>query len=1056
LPNDSFNFSDNKLELLDLLLADEGLAETAVIPTIPPRQQTGQPLPLSFAQQRLWFLDTLSPGSALFNSPLLLRLTGQLNETVLAQACQALVQRHEGLRTTFTAVSGTPQQIVHDEWPVTLEKMTVSADELDTLLQMLVQRPFDLQNGPLLRFHLLQQGESEHLLLIVFHHIVIDGWSVDIVLDELVEFYSAFCRNQSPNLPALPIQYADYALWQRDWLQGDALQTQLNYWQNQLSGELPLLKLPTDWPRPAVKTHGGAFESIQLSRQFSAQLLALCQQTGSTPFMLLLAAFQALLHRYTAQEDILVGTPIANRQHAELEGLVGFFVNTLVLRSQVDGWQTFRQLLAQVRHTATDAYEHQDVPFEKLVELLQPERNLSYDPLFQVMFAYQEQGMRERPLPHLTITPIELENGMAQFDLTLSVRRESEQFQCTFNFNTALFSLETIQRMLGHWQTLLHGLVTQPDLPLGQLNMLTPAEKQQLLVEWNDTAVSLPSPQFFHEHIAQWANKTPAATALIYGQQQMNYATLNAKANQLAHALQARGVGPDSKVGIFMNRSFEMVIAVLAVFKAGGAYVPLDPAYPADRLHYMMEDAGLTLVLTSAALLETLPAGVDTAVCLDKDWADQIGHFPTAKPTTNLTLDNLAYIIYTSGSTGRPKGVGVTHRGLVNFGLALGRQCEISSQSRLLQFASFSFDASAADFLIALLNGAALVLADKEDLLMGPNFVQLMQRQQVSFVTLPPSALALLNPEDFPALRAIISAGEACSAEVVAKWSKSKRFVNGYGPTEGTVGAVTAVLTPDDPTPAIGKPLPNTQIYLLNPQLQPAPLGVAGEIHIAGLGLARGYLNQPDLTAEKFIPNPFSQNGTGRMYKTGDLGRYLPDGRIEFLGRIDHQVKIRGFRVELGEVEAALRQHTAVQDVLVVAHENSAGPQLVAYVVGHAADLGDLRPFLNQTLPAYMVPAAFVPLERFPQTPNGKIDRKALPPPESGSLAADDAFVAPQDALETQLTQIWQEVLKQPAISTDANYFEMGGHSLQAVTLFAAIEKRLQVRLPVSLLFEAP
>ncbi len=1052
----AFSFSGDKLELLDLLLADEGLAETAVAPTIPPRLQTGEPLPLSFAQQRLWFLEALTPGSSLFNTPLALRLTGQFDEAALAQACQALVQRHESLRTTFTAVSGTPQQLIHDDWPVTLDKISASVDALDAVLQTAVQKPFDLEAGPLLRFHLLRLGPTEHILLLVFHHIVFDGWSAGIVVDELVALYEAISHMRQPDLPELPIQYADYALWQRDWLTGETLQAQLDYWQNQLAGELPLLQLPTDKPRPAVKTHRGAFASVLLTPELTSQVMTLCQQTGSTPFMLLLAAFKVLLHRYTAQEDILVGTPIANRQQAELEGLVGFFVNTLVLRSQVDGWQTFRQLLSQVRDTATSAYDHPDVPFEKLVELLQPERDLRYDPLFQVMFTYQEASVAKRPLPTLTISPIDLDNGMAQFDLTLSISREADQFRCSLNYNTDLFTPETIQRMLAHWQTLLTGLLEQPDSPIGQLNMLTPAEKQQLLVDWNETAVALPEIAFAHELFAHRAEQAPKATALIYGQRQMSYAMLNAKANQLAHALQARDIGPESKVGIFVNRSFEMVIAVLAVWKAGGAYVPLDPAYPADRLRYMIDDADLALVLTTSALYEKLPAAVATAVCLDQEWDDQIGSQPTSNPISQVTLNNLAYVIYTSGSTGRPKGVGVTHRGLVNFGLAMAQRCEISEQSRILQFASFSFDASVADFLQALLNGAALVLADKDDLLMGPDFVQLMQQQKVSVVTLPPSALALLHPADFPALRTVISAGEACSAEIVAKWAVGRHFVNGYGPTEGTVGALTAVLTTNNPTPVVGQPLSNTQIYLLNPQLQPVPLGVAGEIHIAGRGLARGYLNRPALTAEKFIPNPFAQNGGERLYKTGDLGRYLPDGRIEFLGRLDHQVKIRGFRIELGEVEAALRQHTAVQDALVLAHENGSGVQLAAYVVGDAAGLGDLRPFLNQSLPAYMVPAAFVVLEKFPQTPNGKIDRKALPAPDGHLPTTDETFVAPQDALESQLVHIWQDVLKLPSISTDANYFEMGGHSLQAVTLFAAIEKQLKVRLPVSLLFAAP
>lgn len=1056
--NPSFKLSADKLELLDLLLADEGLIEAPAALTISPRPHGSEhPIPLSFAQQRLWFLEALVPDSGLYNTPMVLQFNGRLDEAVLTQACQALVQRHESLRTTFTAVSGIPQQVIHPTWPVTLDRRTAPADGLEAALQTAVQLPFDLEKGPLLRFHLFQVTHTEHFLLLVFHHIVFDGWSSTMILDDLVAFYDAFCHNREPQLPELPIQYADYTVWQREWLTGETLQNQLDYWQNQLGGELPFLQLPTDKPRPAVKTHEGNYAYVELPARLSDQVIALSKQTGTTPFMVMLAAFKVLLHHYTAQEDILVGTPIANRQHTELERLVGFFVNTLVMRSQVDGRQSFRQLLAQVRQTATAAYDHQDVPFEKLVEILQPERNLSYDPLFQVMFTYQEGDSLERSLDDLKINLLHMDNGRAQFDLTLTVSRKQGRFLCSFNYNTDLFSHESICRKLDHWQTLLQGIVTNPDQPLGQLCLLTPAEKQQILVDWNDTSVPLPSPHFAHELFAEWVAKTPNAPALIYGQQQWHYRELNNRANQLAHFLQAHGIGPESKVGIFIDRSPEMVLAVLAVFKAGGAYVPLDPAYPAHRLSYMLDDANMALVLTTGKMGDRLPETAVPTLAIDLVWDEQVAQQPLHNPVSGVTLENLAYVIYTSGSTGRPKGVGVTHRGLANFGQAMAERCGVAAHSRVLQFASFSFDASTADFVIALQSGAALVLADKEALMVGPSLVQLLQEQAVTCVTLPPSVLALLNPEDFPALETIISAGEACSAEIVAKWAPGRRFVNAYGPTEATIGVTTAVLTTADPRPVIGQPLPNTQLFVLNQQLQPVPVGVAGEIHIGGRGLARGYLNRPDLTADKFIPNPFAKSGAERLYKTGDLGRYLADGRIEYLGRIDHQVKVRGFRIELGEVEAALRQHSAVQDALVLAQEHANGPRLVAYLVGKAAEMEDLRPFLSQSLPGYMVPSAFVPLERFPQTPNGKIDRKALPAPDGSFAAVPEAtYEPPQDPVESQLAQIWQAVLQQPAISVTANYFDIGGHSLQAVTLFAAIETELGLRLPVSLLFQAP
>ncbi|MCP4419681.1 MAG: amino acid adenylation domain-containing protein, partial [Chloroflexi bacterium] len=1051
-----FNFSGTKLELLDLLLADEGLTDTAV-PTIVSRPQTNSPVPLSFAQQRLWFLSKLTPDSPLFNTPLVIQLSGMLNKEAVKKACQALVQRHESLRTTFTAVSDVPQQFIHENWPIVLHQTEIAAAESETVLQTAIWQPFDLEKGPLLRFHLFQISQTEHILLLVFHHIVFDGWSAGIIWDEFASFYEAFAQNKMPQLAEMPIQYADFASWQRDWLVGDRLQTQLDYWQMQLAGDLPILQLPSDNVRPTVKTHHGALETAVLSTEIMPKIETLSQQTGITSFMLLLATFKVLLFRYTSQKDILVGTPIANRQQTELEGLVGFFVNTLVMRSQLDGQQTFRQLLSQIRETATSAYDHQDIPFEKLVELLQPKRNLSFDPLFQVMFAYQDEDLEERSFDDLSMTHIDIGNGIAQFDMTLFVSNTKEQFSAAINYNTDLFTPEAMGRMLVHWQMLLDGLIAHPDMPIGQISLLAPSEHQKIVVEWNQTTTKLPSIQLAHELIAQQAVQTPDAPALVFAEQQMSYAELNGRSNQLAHALQAKGIGPEEKVGVFINRSFEMVIAVLAVFKAGGAYVPLDPTYPAERLVYMMADADLSIILTSELLLSELPTHVATVLCLDQDWQTQVAHQPKTNPISEITVSNLAYIIYTSGSTGRPKGVAVTHRGVVNMGQGLGEAYAVTSKSRLLQFASFSFDASVAEIIFALQNGATLVLANKDDLLMGPSFVQLMQHQRVTVATLPPSALALLSPDDFPLLETVASVGEACSAEIVTRWAQGRHFVNGYGPTEGTVGAITAALTPNDPRPVIGRPLPNYQVYLLNDQLQPVPVGVAGEIHIAGIGLARGYLNRPDLTAEKFISNPFANNNGERMYKTGDLGRYLPDGRIEFLGRVDHQVKIRGFRIELGEIEAVLRQHTAVQDVLVLAKDNDGDAQLVAYLLGDAAEIGNLRPFLSKLLPDYLIPAAFVTLESFPLTPNGKIDRKALPA-ANGHLQSvmDGAFIAPQDALEFQLSRIWQETLNLPAISTDVNYFEIGGHSLQAVTLFAAIEKKMKVRLPVALLFQAP
>ena len=1066
-----FNLSADKLELLDLLLADEGLADVPSTPAIVPRSETNDPLPLSFAQERLWFVETLTPGSSLFNTSLPLQLKGQLNEVALQQACQALAERHESLRTTFTAVSGLPQQIVHSVWPVLLDCVDLSGipqEAIEGKLRTAVQQPFDLEKGPLFRTHLFRLGATEHILLLVFHHIVFDGWSAGIILKELVALYEALSQQRQPDLPARAVQYADYALWQREWLTGENLQSQLDYWLTQLGGELPLLQLPTDKARPKLTKHPGATQSVTLSAALTKQLRALCQQTGATSFMLLLAAFKVLLHRYTNQEDILVGTPIANRQQAELEEMVGFFVNTLVLRSQLNGQMPFRQLLAQVRTTATEAYDHQDVPFAKLVEVLQPERHLSHNPLFEVMFAYRDSDVVERPLPDLDITVLDLDNGMAQFDLTFSVDSSSEQFHCSLNYNEDLFLPETISRLLAYWQVLLAGLVADPDSPIGLLPLLTPDQIQQTTVAWNDTAVSLPAIPFFHEQVAEWAEQTPQAPALVYGQQTISYAALNARANQLAHALQARGIGPESKVGIFAERSPLIVEALLAVFKAGGAYVPLDPTYPPDRLSYMAEDAALALILTTENLLDQLPGKQVPTLCLDKEWNKEISQQPEDAPTNNLSLQNLAYIIYTSGSTGKPKGAMITHGGLTNY-LHWAKQAYPVAAGGALVHSSIGFDLTITSLYLPLLVGQPVhLLPEGESTTLLSE--ALTEQGGWGLVKITPAHLLLLN-QTIPvekaaaATRSFVIGGEQLTAEQLAFWRQNApntRLFNEYGPTETVVGCAIYEVRPEDSFAGavpIGCPIANTQLYVLNEWMQPVPIGGAGELYIGGFGVARGYLKRPSLTAEKFVPDPFSRVSGARLYRTGDLARLRPDGNLEFLGRVDHQVKIRGYRIELGEIEVVLGQHENVRETAVLVQEAAGGPRLVAYIVPEqdpGPSTAALRHFLAQTLPDYMVPALFVSLETMPLTVNGKVDRNALPEPDSAAAAEPDAFVAPQDGLESQLAQLWQDVLQLPTISVDANYFEIGGHSLQAVALFAAIEKRLKVRLPVSLLFEAP
>lgn len=1083
-PDNRFNLSEEKLELLDLLLADEGIAETAPTFAIPPRPKTRDPLPLSFGQQRLWFLETMTPGSSAYNSSLPLRLTGQLNEQVLARACQALVQRHESLRTTFTAVSGTPQQMIHDQWSVKLETIDLSDAEDEVVaatLQTAVQNPFDLENGPLVRFHLFRLNDQVHIFLLVFHHIVFDGWSAGIVLDELATCYDAYGRDQEPELPDMPIQYADFAIWQRDWLTGNTLQDQLDYWQTQLAGELPILQLPTDKPRPAVKTYRGATESLWLSPQLTAEIHALCQQTSTTPFMVLLAAFNVLLYRYTGQKDILVGTPIANRQQLELAGLVGFFVNTLVLRNQLHGQQSFHQLLAQVRDTATTAYEHQDVPFDKLVELLRPERNLSYDLLFQVMFTYQDGVVAERPLPNLVVTPINLKSSTVQFDLELDVTETADGLKATFHYNIDLFETATIKRLATHFRTLLQAVIAEPAQPIGTVSLLTQAERQQLLVDWNNTDTPYHQAQTVVDRFALQVAQSPQAIAVSTmldthssRNTQLTYDQLNRRANQLAHTLRTLDARPNTTVAVCLERSPEMIVALFGILKAGAAYVPIDPDYPQERIDFILKDTQTAVLLTQASLKPRLPRSNVQMLCLDSDWAT-IAQADETDPLLLATPNYTAYIIYTSGSTGQPKGVLISHRSLLNYVTEGVSHLDLQPEDVVLQFASISFDTAVEEIFPPLLHGARLLLRNDEMLTTTAVFWQMCAANGVTVLDLPTAFWHLLcsqlrnDVQYIPAsLRFLFTGGEKASPEHIQTWLAYApahiRLVNGYGPTEATVVATTCNLTGLDASPEvskaiIGRPIPNTRVYLLNNFLQPVPIGVWGELYIAGVGLAQGYLNRPRLTAVSFIPDLFSQQPGARLYKTGDVARYLANGYIEYQGRLDHQVKIRGFRIEPGEIELALVQHPLVQEVIVIVREDQPGQKQIAayYTSTDPLTRSQLRQFLEKKVPIYMIPTLWVWLDSFPLTTNGKIDRKALPLPDGKpNLTLGDTFLAPQNALESQLAQIWQEILNLPAIGTNANYFEIGGHSLQAVTLFAAIEKRLKVRLPVSLLFEAP
>ena len=1023
------------------------------------------PLPLSFSQQRLWFLDQLSPGNLFYNIPEALELEGELNLDALQFSLNALVDRHESLRTMFTTQDGMPRQIILPEWemevPVldlsemgVVDREAIAAQEVEKE----TRTPFDLTTGPLVRLRLLKMAPDRHIALLNMHHIVADGWSMGIFVQELAAFYEARCRGEIYLPEALPLQYADYAVWQRNWLKEDVLKKQLDYWHTKLGDKPLVLDLPTDHPRPAMMSQAGSLERFTMPQGLYERLNAFCKKHNVTLFMVLLAAYQTMLYRYTGQEQISVGTAIANRNRTDIEGLIGFFVNTLVLKEDLTDDLTFKTLLQKVRETCLGAFAHQDLPFELLVEEMQPERNLSHTPLFQAAFSMQTGGGEPISFSGLTWRPLSTFSGTAKFDITLGITDDPQQFNGYFEYSTDLFEAETIQRMAGHFLTLLEGLLDAPETEISRLPLLTVDETKRMLTDWN-AAMRMPvETHCAHELFAAQAAAHPERTALRFMGQSLRYGELDSRANQLAHYLVKAGVKPESLVGISTERSLEMVIGILGVMKAGGAYLPLDPTYPADRIQFMLEDSQVAIVLTQEKLLKRFEAYRGRLIPLDAAWPE-IAAERDLCPQNGVQPDNLAYVIYTSGSTGRPKGTLLAHRGLCNLTQAQQKAFDINENSRVLQFAPLSFDASVWETFMALANGGTLVLAPQEVLASGVDLVKLLQDEQVTNVTLPPSVLKVLPPADLPHLRTVISAGEACNEELVKQWAPGRDFFNAYGPTETTVCASFYLCSEeDDGPPPIGKPIANAALYVLDRNMQPVPVGVPGELHVGGVSLARGYLNRPEMTATRFVKDPFGNDPAGRLYKTGDLVRYRPNGDIDFLGRIDHQVKVHGFRIELGEVEEALRRHDALQDMVVVARDDpSGGNRLVAFLVSTVEEpptVGQLRSFLLETLPDYMIPSVFVYLDGLPLTPNGKVDRKALPEVSGERPELAREYVAPRNELEVQLAEMAGGLLGLDQVGVEDNFFELGGHSLLAAQFVSRIREILGVEVPLRILFE--
>ncbi|NEU76690.1 non-ribosomal peptide synthetase [Hassallia byssoidea VB512170] len=937
----------HKAEIIQFLKAANRTTNYTSTP-LKPILRSGN-LPLSFAQQRLWFLDQLTPNNPFYNVPAALHLKGSLNSIALEQTFNEIVQRHEALRTSFVMVQGQPVQRINPTLKISLPiidlrqlpqaEREIQARQLTT---QEAQRPFNLSTDSLLRVTLLQLDETEHILLLNMHHIVSDGWSIGVLIGEIAALYTAFSSGQPSFLPKLAIQYADFAQWQRELLQGEVLETQLAYWQKQLNG-ISMLNLPTD-TRPAVQTYQGARQLLQLPKSLSEALETLSQQEEVTLFMTLLAAFKILLYRYTQQEDIAVGSAIANRNRSEIEPLIGFFVNSLVLRTDLSGNPTFRELLSRVKEVALGAYAHQDLPFEKLVEELHPERDLNQNPLFQVVFALQNAPMSALELPNLILSPLEFDTQTTRFDLEFHLWEREPNNQLWVDsskgisgfviYRTDLFDEATITRMLGHFQILLEGIVANPEERIANLPLLSQIEQHQLLIEWNNTQVDYPPDRCIHQLFGNRAEQTPDSTALVFGDKQLSYKELNLRSNQLAHYLKKLGVQAEVLVGLCVERSFDMIIGMLGILKAGGAYVPLDPTYPHERCNLMFEDAQVPILLTHERWIEKLENHNSHVICLDKDWEIIAEEIEDNLPS-QVTVGNLAYVIYTSGSTGKPKGVQIEHRGLLNLVFWHQKAFAVSHLDRVTQIAGVAFDACVWEILPYLSAGASIYFVDDEIRLNPEHLRDWLISKAITICFLPTPLAEKVLRLDFPnnaALRILLTGGDKLHQYPLA--DHIFQVVNNYGPTENTVVTTSGnVKNKDNITPTIGRPIDNTQVYILDKHLQLVPIGVPGELYISGDGLARGYLNLSDLTVEKFISHPFNHESKARLYKTGDLVRYQLDGKIEFLNREDEQVKIRGYRIELGEIEAVLSQHAAVQQTVVMTSEDAGEKRLVAYVV---------------------------------------------------------------------------------------------------------------------------
>ncbi|HEV2705718.1 MAG TPA: amino acid adenylation domain-containing protein [Pyrinomonadaceae bacterium] len=1034
--------------------------------------------PLSFAQQRLWFFQQMYPESAAYNMPLATWLRGRLHVEHLDAALNEIIRRHEVLRTGIDLIDGEPAQLISPSLTVSMPVLDLSElpsaereAEARRLAAEEIGRAFDLSSAPLLRVKLLRLSAEEHVLVLVLHHIICDGWSINVLFHELSTLYAAYTAGESSPLAELPVQYADYAVWQREWLQGEVLDEQLDYWRGQLDGAPAVCALPTDRPRPQVRSLKGSFVSFDFPPGLASKLRQLCQREGVTLFMLLLAAFQLLLSRYSGQRDVVVGTPIAGRNRQELEGLIGFFVNTLILRTDLSGAPSFRELLCRVREVCLGAYAHAELPLEKLVEELQPERSLSHSPLFQVMFALQNTPDNEvQQMSGLEVSPVEPEVTTAAFDLTLNIEEVEENIYGRLRYNTDLFDAETIRRIAGHYVLVLKAAADNLEQSIMEVPLLTSTERRRILYQWNETKRAFPRDTYVHELFEREAARAPERIALVFDQQQLSYGELNRQANRLAHHLRRLGIGADRPVAICLKRSTEMIVGILGVLKAGGAYAPLDPSAPSERLNFMLADTDASVILTQQSLVNLFPAQQGRRVlALDADWpAIEASGESDDNPARIISHDNLAYVLYTSGSTGKPKGVLVSHRNLANSILAQLASLQEPIESTPLLM-SYFFDGSLFNIFCPLSQGGTLVLLREGEQADPSAVMRLIVERSIPHIFTVPSFYALLleqaTRQQLQSVRVVHVGGETCSPQLVNRHREllpQALLLNEYGPTETTIWCTQypcAAHTNKTFVP-IGRPTLNAEVYLLDERLEPVPVGVPGELYVGGEGVARGYLEHSDLTAEKFIPHPFSAEPGQRLYRTGDLARFEPDGNIVFLERIDQQVKLRGYRIELGEIEAELGEHEAVRHAVLVVREETPGDhRLVAYLVTdpeRRPTTEELRDYLKSRLPEYMIPTAFVMLDALPLTPNGKLDRQALPPPDDMRWGLSEEYVAPRTKLERALAGVWQEILGVERVGLHDNFFDLGGDSLRAALLINRLTEWLGDFVYVVALFEAP